>query len=659
MRIRRKLDKPFDVSALENKVENWVAETKQRKARRRAKRIRMGLPVATEETEEEEPAHAEYPGDTSSSEAIEEDLVPLDTPPRLRTEAHRRKKSSSSTTIKSEHEGARISLRQQKHEKKSNSFRQRQLRRKSTILDEDSDTAEELTRGRSSSEEPLIQARQIKKIEGVFARNHGPANRSNFSSKDPKQAQDNGTLNPFSERNKSQPHAKPLSDHGKLLPKPRSNLPNTSASAGSNLGQAGRGPARLGQANKLAFSGTKPRVTGAAILGNWAAKIRTRKPLAFRQEDTREDAERSRTFGKLSIKRRYEKAGRYEPAPNPDDLTFVNLKDGRPVKKPSSILRPIPYKTPFQMIQDGLVQASKPAGTSPGDIDMLDVPEGDGDLNMILNTKTDSPQDVEVGGRLVHSDYLHDNQETPSLASNALQAPIRGSAPSITQIQPAAFTTDRAPFSPFEARDSLRRRETEQSSILAHNPLSVERSAQAVFSSMHERSLQSPVRVVSVWGERREPSRTDPAGQLDVGPSERLGVHSVNLDTMQRFPLTILCGDTGYHQGVHNNNYISYQHEYNTLENLSDILGTILIGLEHKEIADVRFRGLNRACKQQFMQIKVPPRQMHIWFKHVCTAEDFTKYFHTVSGVPVVELVTIVQISDLSRRNICTTELAI
>ncbi|MCJ1382699.1 hypothetical protein MMC17_005812 [Xylographa soralifera] len=641
MRIKRKLDKPFDVSALETRVEEWVAETKQRKTRRRAKRIRMGIPVAPEDTEEEEHSDAEYPGDTSSSEAIEEDLVPLDTPPRLRPEAHRRKKSSSSTTIKSEHEGARISLRQQKVEKNSVSVRQRRLRRKSNTLDEDSETAKEFTRGRSSTEEPLIQDRQIRKIEVAHERSQRHSNRSSYSSKDPKQAQDNGTLNPFSERRKSQPHAKPPSDHEKSLPKPISSLPKSSGSTGSNFGQVGRGPARLGQARKSVLSGTKPRVTGAAILGNWAAKIRTRKPLAFRQGDIREDVERSQTFGKLSIKRRYEKAGRHEPAPNPDDLTFVNLKDGKPMKKPSLILAPIPYKTPFQKIQDGLAQASEPVGASPTDIDMVDVPEGDDDPNILSSAKNDSPQDVEVGGRLIQSGYSHGNQETLTLESDALQASRRELAAFVIQIQPVASPTDQVTFSPVETRDFPGQPETERTSILARNPFPAERSSRAVLATMHGNALQSSVGGLSVWGERREASRHDLAGQLSVSPSEKVEIYSENVDTMQRFPLTILRGDTGYQQGLHNNNYNSYQHEYKSLDNLSDILGTILIGLEHEEIADVRFRGLNRACKQQFMRIKVPPRQMHVWCKYICTAEDFTKYFHTVGDFLVVELVTV------------------
>ena len=655
MRIIRKLDTPFDVSALETKVENWVAETKQRKARRRAKRIRIGLPVAPEETEEE-PVDAEYPGETSSSEAIEEDLVPLETHPRLRTESHRRKKSSSSTTIKSEHEGARISLRQQKHEN-SVSVRQRRLRRKPGTPDEDSETAEEPTRGRSSTEEPLIEARQIKNSEMAHERNQAPSNRSSYSSKDPKQAQDTGTSNHFSERKKSQRHAKPLSDHEKSLAKSVSSLPKSSGSAGSNLGQVGRGPARLVQARKLALSGAKPRVTGSAILSNWAAKIRTRKALAFRQADIREDIDRSRNFGKLSIKRRYEKAGRHEPAPNPNDLTFVNLKDGKPIKKPTSFLTPIPYKTPFRMFQDGLAKASKPVDANPGDIDVVDVPDDDEDLNMIPRASIDSPQDVEVGEGPMQSGYSHDNEEILSFPSNALQASRRGSAPSVIQIQPIATPTVHTPISPFEVRDFPRRRETEQSPLPARNPLLVERSARAVLAPVHEKALQSFLGGLSVWGERREPSRTDPANELPVGPSERVEIHPEILDTMQRFPLNILRADSGYHQGIPSNKYNSHQHEYNTLENLSDVLGTILIGLEHEEIADVRFRGLNRACKQHFMRIKVPPRQMHVWCKHICTAEDFTRYFHFVGHFLVVEMITVVL--TCFRGWVCITELAI
>ncbi|MCJ1397928.1 hypothetical protein MMC11_001124 [Xylographa trunciseda] len=646
MRIKRKLEKPYDVSALEAKVETWVAETTQRKARRRAKRIRMGLPVAPEEIEEEEPSEAEYHGESSSSEATEEDLVPLDSPPRLQTEANRRKKFLSFTAIKSEQDGARVSLGRQKVEKNAVLVQQRRLRRKSNTVEEDSETAEEFIRGRSLTEEPLIQHRHRRNIDVAQEPNQRPLKRPSDLSKEPKQAQDNHTLNTLLERQKSQPDQKPLPDHTRSLPRPISSLHKPSGSAAPNLGQAGRGPARLGQARKLAVSGRKPRVTGAAILGNWAAKIRTRKPLALQQQDIRDDAERSRNFGKLSIKRRYEKAGRYEPAPNPDDLTFVNLKDGRPMKKPASILAPIPYKTPFQMIQDGLAQASEPA-VAPGDIDMVDVAEGDDDANMILDARTDSPQDVEEGGTLMQSGYPHSHQKTSVQASDVLQGSRTVSTPSITQMQRSAGSTfqsrkadvsrrasvpsatDQSTFLSFEAHDSSGRRESEQSSVVARKLVPVERSLQAVTTPTHERAFQPSVGGGSVWGERREPSRHESVGQLPVGSIGRTDIPSESLDTMERLSLPILQGDSGYHSGLRSNNYDSYQHEYKALDNFSDILGTIITGLEHREVADVRFRGLTKACKHHFMRIKVPPRQMHVWCKHVCTAEDFIKYFHT------------------------------
>ncbi|MCJ1387232.1 hypothetical protein MMC18_000072 [Xylographa bjoerkii] len=613
MRIKRKLDKPYDVSALETKVEKWVAETNQRRARRRAKRIRMGLPVAPEDAEEEEPANVEYHEDTSSSEETEEDLVPLDSPPKSRPEAHRRKKSSSSTTIKSEQDGANVSLGRQNVEKNSVLIQKRQLRRKSNTFDEDSETTEEATRGRSSTDEPLIQNRQRRKIEEAYEQNQRPTNRSSYSSKEPKRAQDNGTFKTLSERKKNQVHPRPLLDHSKSLAKPAPSLQKPMRSAGPSLGQAGRGPARLGQARRSALSGAKPRVTGAAILGNWAAKIRTRKPLALRQEDIREDVEKSRNFGKLSIKRRYEKAGRYEPAPNPDDLTFVNLKDGRPVKKPSSILTATPYKAPFQMIQDGLAQSTKPVGAGPVDIGMVDVPDGDPDVNMILDARTDSPQDVEISGTLMQSGYSHSPQKTSNSASDALRTSRKVRAPSFTQNQlPAgspiqsqnadvsrrasvASAPDQSMPSPFEVRDSHGQRGTVPSSVLASKLMPAERSSQAVLVGVHERARQSFVGEASVWGERPESSRRSSAGQLPVGSSERTEMRTEDLDKMQRFSLPILQGDSGYHTGLRNNNYSSYQHEYKALDNLSDILGTILIGLEHKEVADVRFRGLNKA----------------------------------------------------------------
>lgn len=53
MRLARGLETPCDVEALLNRIEAWVKSSEERKSRRRAKRIRLGLPVAPLETDDE------------------------------------------------------------------------------------------------------------------------------------------------------------------------------------------------------------------------------------------------------------------------------------------------------------------------------------------------------------------------------------------------------------------------------------------------------------------------------------------------------------------------------------------------------------------------------------------------------------------------------
>ena len=665
MRIIRGLDKPFDVSALETKVEKWVAETNQRKARRKAKRIRMGLIALSQDTEDEEPADIEYHGDTSSSEATEEGFVSPVSPPDLRTEAHRRKKSSSSTVIKSEQDKIAVSLDRQRIERSSILIQRQRLREKSTSLDEGSETVGEVTKGRSSTEEPLIQDRQKRKLEVTHEQNQRANKRPAYLAKDLEQAHDNGTSNTLSERKKGQINSRPNLNLKKPLGRPIPDLQEPSRVSGQNLGQAGRGPARLGRPHKSSVSGPKPRVSGAAILGNWATKTRVRKPLALQQKDIREEIEPSQAFGKLSIKRRYEKAGRQEPAPDPDKLIFINVKDGKPVKQPSAILTPVARQAPFQTIRERLVQAENAVEAHSGHTDVAGLANDDNNVNMILDARRDSPQDVEASETLMQSGYSHSNQETSILTSEALRASRRGSAPESQRfiegpIQspkvdlsrrisvPSAM--DQSSFPSLGYRGSLERREKEPSQVPASRPMQTERTSQAVLPPAHQRLPHKLVGGASAWSERREPSRRDSVNQISVSPSKRTDIHSDSMDIMQRLPLSMLQADSGYHTGLHSENLQSQKHEHKGLENFSDILGTIIIGLEHKDVADVRFRGLTKTCKRLFMRIKIPPRQMHIWCKHICNAEEYTKYFHTVSEFLLVEPIVRIRTTDLYKE---------
>jgi hypothetical protein len=385
LRIRRGTEKPYDVSALEERVEKWIAETKARKARRQAKRLRLGLPVASKDLEEPEYRDPQDDGEVSSSDAMEYEPMPLISPKRSNGHTRPRTESSRSTVIKSESEDGKLwSSSRSKARAASNSTRRRRR------LDTHKDglvTVGNAAKG-SSDDEPLIKRSETKTskapcknrstdvswneveddsaTEGPLMKDHQTKALSKGHTRIPTASQVHSALNKPSPRTQQgEGKNRSSSDMFPIMPKPvkrpstasdlsKGPLRDKKGISNQQLGRNGRGPARMMQANKSVASKTRPQVTGAAILGNWNSNRKKRKSMQIPQEPEMMDTGNPKAFGKLSIKRRYEKAGRSEPAPNPDHLTFVNIKDGTAMKKPPLVIPGPAPKTPFQMIQENL-----------------------------------------------------------------------------------------------------------------------------------------------------------------------------------------------------------------------------------------------------------------------------------------------------------------
>ena len=544
MRIARGLDKPYDVDALEARVEAWIAATESRKARRRKKRRRLGLSTTSKDTSEgssDEPERAifdnprrvqgsrqggnvripEYPDfvvDDESEDYDDPEYSESDIRSRRRSKSNKPADGSSDEALTDD------SLMENLHTKALNEKYKRIQRR--------------------------TKPREDKTVKKDSIEKELPKRSEKTESPGKKRA----TL--------------PVAD----LP---SKVATTSASyvgAGikralkpesAQMGSAGRGPARLSQ--KVSGPKAKPKVSGAAVLGNWAAKVKSRKVLEQQQRKPSLSGSKPETFNKLSTKRRYEKAGRNEPAPDPKYLTFVNLKAAKEAKSSTQLPSPQelikirePTKTPYQLIQERLAREEEQKLADDtrlaGAIAITEIP------GSIDRVETASPQ-TESGMPQHENDVpgsMMAPEPVPDVAMSS-ETPL-WDAPRDPRVSPS-------PNLPIP----------DDRNTPVQDPVSFETSGQRSGSL---RSIAIPDAIAA--------DGTPPTASANFFSEGRV---------------------------------LDY----------SDVFATIKIGPACLEVAQVRFRGLDKASKRMLLGIKVGPRQMHVWFTHICTAEDYRAFYHEVN----------------------------
>lgn len=548
-RIARGLEKPYNVNALEARVEAWIAATKSRKARRRMKRRQLGLSIASKDTSEE------------SSDGAEE--VPHDSPRRAQS-------SRQGGSVKtSEAPGFIVDDEIEDEDDPQYSDADIRSGRKPKSNKPAADSSDEALTDDSLMEDLHTKALNEQHRE-VFRKPkpQGDQRVKKVSEKQPPKRIENKEL--------------PLKRHSTI---PTADLPRkvatTSAShpsaaikkrpkpEKSQMGTAGHGPARL--SHKVSGSKARPKVSGAAVLGNWAAKVKPRKLSEPKLRKPSSSGQKPETFNRLSTKRRYEKAARNEPAPDPKHLTFVNLKAAKEAKTSIQLPSPPelakvhePIKTPYQLIQERLAREEEQR--------VVD------DTNLAsVTAKSDTPEPIGPA-------------ET---------------APPPTETVIPQYSTD----SPQHSNDN-------SGSMMASKP-----APNAAMSS--EASLWDASQDL-----RGSLSPSLPAPDVPQPPLET----SVSLESPDRrsSPLrSIAFLDATTVDIAPPSAPASFYSDGRVLD-FSDVFATILIGPACQEVAQVRFRGLDKLSKRLLLSIKVPPRQMHVWFTHVCTAEDYRAFYHEV-----------------------------
>lgn len=392
------------------------------------------------------------------------------------------------------------------------------------------------------------------------------------------------------------------------------------------MGSSGRGPARLGLSKRKPSTSTskKVRVSGAAILGNWNKAVKGRQSRAFQPGVSTKPAQ------KFSIRRKYQKATRHEPAPNIDKLTFVDLKHGG-VAKLSSLTTPKinpPTKTPFQLIQERLKAdadvrpqiARMDKSSREPNLDTDNHQKVSLDLNIEQTTNSDVPD----------SDLLQNDQALASpleVPTDPARKPQKQSLSTTQDHHEQKSTSTQALPSPKFTEDvgpseAVPRPDT---SVIPRAPRNKRghSSTDGISSTLAQSQDQS--------GKGTSLSRLNP--RLQTAPTVPYGS-----TTPAQKNLATPAQKNIINSGTEN-----------------DVLGTILIGLDHKDLGDLRFRGLDRHAKQLFLTIKVPPRQMHINCTHICTIGEYQEFFRGVSDVSSFRDLSVAGFELLSRNQPTTS----
>ncbi|KAL8850197.1 MAG: hypothetical protein Q9221_004883 [Calogaya cf. arnoldii] len=402
MQFTRGRAKPFDVDAWEREVERIRETTEKRRARRREKKISLGISV--DEHEEIEPGSPEYSSSSddssneSSSEASEEftgsDLQSRATSPAWTPreessllEALQRLKEPDWNAVL-ELYGSLGTINQALRQRTKGA-----LRRKAFSLKKDFDASgkefpipvlnDQPSSGKSftisvSSGRKVDRARtsrdehRLELVESLKSVGKGDVSKLGRVS-EPASSRKTKSDHRLPQRNRKPEHLRvTIPAHTSKTSEVRSATAASQSSADTKtparpasaapwipnrpvterptqLGTVGRGPARKG------FPKPAPIQRGN-VMGNWAAQpTKRRKSRYDMKAPTDPRAENPSKFKKFSTQRKFDIAGRFERPPDVNSLTFIDLKDGKVLPKPpASVARKPPEKPPFQMLQESM-----------------------------------------------------------------------------------------------------------------------------------------------------------------------------------------------------------------------------------------------------------------------------------------------------------------
>ncbi|MCJ1307166.1 hypothetical protein MMC25_000812 [Agyrium rufum] len=379
-RLNKKKD-AYDVVGLERRIEDWIQATQERKARRQAKRIRLGLPVAELNQDESSDAEFHASNELLGSDAdSEEDRMSVDEPvgSKRRRLAQERPKRKGVASVKPLRRKMGISSHEDDGE--SNIFMD-----VDDDDDDDDDSSDEdrHKRGRlkvtTASSEGKRKAKPDKPGEialpQIDTSSPLPLPRGNSliitlktaraqtSSKEPikknSAAKETLTLDTSKQRSTrpsqpttgTKPIGKPIEmgrkrETGPIKPGPRK-IPLS-----SNL--------RTGMKRTSAPSTVKRKNN---IFANWDSDLSTRRPGRPPTLTTAVAGVDKGTFRNLSTQNKYYKYGKNEAAPSAESLTLFTPQTGKILEQKAPA--PGSSKSPFQLIQEQAQSGDSEIHASP------------------------------------------------------------------------------------------------------------------------------------------------------------------------------------------------------------------------------------------------------------------------------------------------------
>lgn len=739
MRVSRGFAAPCDIEALLDRVEKWITASENRKSRRRSKRICLGMPAGPMEANVEDESHddrgqpkAGKEGPTESSQAplnkvasSKKDTIPVQsrrsseqTDGRLLKERPQvftgQEEDHGTNVVRNAPTAVMFHPQRQEDQSSNHPTSAAQTSLESTVKSsagafrKSTDAVKKLPSIRDTHHELHPQRLEVQ------SSNH-PKSTANTSSVSPVKSPV-GTVRKTTDSVKKPPTTRDsLPEKESTISTPKSNIPSTlpskltsstngrgsttssrSGMAGPisptkdthaprqvQMGSSGRGPARLhlSSLKPSQTSAKRPSVTGAALLKNWNKNVKTRRSMAYQGTLPKANERAPEKFGKLSVKRKYEKAGRNEPAPDIDKLVFIDLK---PAAKKSSFSLPglkIPSKTPFEMIQEGLNESNmnEPvfvetpvSNSSEAIIEQSASKDDQRALSTEISTpnRAHDPSQVDTITEPSENIPLHSTQYQKKRPSLPFQAYRQQTASSLSAVPSNTVTPSSGPTSEKTNLPEKSLEHQEMPALLQHSHESENQAANPVIASISndhaderssiqiandsetKKSQSSPSIIPPISKNERQNERnlsiqtpisdlhksprneTDPSSKISVSNAPPMSLNELASPSQDiRSTALHIESNRKTSRGKLKFSFDLTEAEKDLASSKSqdDVFGTLLIGPECQSLGSARFRVLDFSTKKLLLNIKVPPRQMHFWFQQICTAEDYRAYYHTVS----------------------------
>ncbi|KAL9608458.1 MAG: hypothetical protein Q9167_006709 [Letrouitia subvulpina] len=371
------------------------------------------------------------------------------------------------------------------------------------------------------------------------------------------------------------PKVSPLDTTSKASVPPVTKLTQSFTTAGKpvRFGGYGRGPARSNSSTITADKGPKP-----GVFANWDKQTKQRKSRLTLPVGGEKETGRPQKFKKLAIQNSVRKAARNELAPNPDSLVFLNRKDGKviaPAKSNAEGPQTI-KKKPFDMVQEQLTK-------SPSTSILVD------DINSNEN------------------EGLNDSDVAEEITFVATNQPTRRSS---------------VPLETY-----MRKHDSSQLSSVA--PIAVMGGDRIKHPTLQDqgqyRIIEKPDNSTNIDKIQRPPT----------GPRRMLSDTTAEFSRRKHDELYAMAEDANSPEPVtepsslyppvsSGTRFIQYRERAT-----NDVVGQILVGPEKENIGSVTFKGLQEwHMKDIFLTIKIPPHQVHVICRSMCTAGEYAAIFH-------------------------------